>query len=111
MQSIKRASQVKKMVAAAAVTSALAFGFASGGTSLAADCGEADTRDPWCEESYPISVPPVTHPPAEEKPLPETGSDATGLWIKIGGGTVLAGGLLVAATARRRNEEESALAS
>lgn len=108
--SSNKATQVKRTIAAAAITGAIGFGLGGGSSALAADCREADTRDAWCEESYPMPTDPVTVPPAEEKPLPDTGSDSTGLWIKIGGGTVLAGGLLVAATARRRNED-SALAS
>ncbi|MGA9279303.1 LPXTG cell wall anchor domain-containing protein [Ilumatobacter sp.] len=58
-------------------------------------------------ESYPMPTDPVTVPPTVVKPLPATGSDSTGTWIKIGGATVLAGGLLVAATSRRRNHEQA----
>lgn len=71
-----------------------------GGVSAAA----AEDYDTVPAESYPIPTDPVTHPPAEPKPLPATGSDSTGMWLKIGGGTLLAGGVLVAATSRRRNE-------
>jgi LPXTG-motif cell wall-anchored protein len=102
-QSSKKATQVKRTIAAAAVTGVLAFGFGSSGSVM------ADSDVPT--ESYPIPTNTVTNPPVPAEPLPATGTDSTGLWLKVGGGAVLAGGLLVAATARRRNENESTLAS
>ena len=76
----------------------------AGVVSLASVSGASAATDPDAE-SYPITTDPVTHPPTDPKPLPATGSDGTEMWLKVGGGAVLAGGLLVAATSRRRNAE------
>ena len=58
IQSPKKATQVKRAIAAAAITGAIGFGLGGGGNALAADCREADTRDAWCEESYPMPTDP-----------------------------------------------------
>jgi LPXTG-motif cell wall-anchored protein len=93
-------SKVIRLLAATAAVGVVTVG----GASSAA----AEDYDTVPAESYPIPTDPVTHPPMEPKPLPATGSDSTAVWLKIGGGTLLAGGILVAATSRRRSETSEA---
>ena len=87
---------VTRLLAAAAVAGVVSLG------SVGAVSATPDPDTPT--ESYPIPTDPVTHPPQQAKPLPRTGGDGTGMWLKVGGGALLAGGALVAATTRRRKE-------
>lgn len=87
-----------RLLAATAVVGVVALG--------SAGAASADDYDTVPAESYPIPTKPDTVPPKVVKPLPATGSDSTGMWLKIGGGAVLAGGVLVAATSRRRHESQ-----
>lgn len=92
----KTTKPLARLIAATAVVGVVALGAAS----PAAAEGDYDKK----AESYPPAPHPTPKMPAAAKPLPATGSDGTGLWLRAGGGALLAGGLLVAASSRRRQQ-------